>query len=80
MNETLKNQIEAAFGFRGHVTVKLTDGAAVEGYLYNRQFEEGYIELFVKNSDERRRLEIARISAVELTGEDYASAQQGPAH
>lgn len=80
MNEELKKQIEAAFDFRGHVTLTLTDGASVEGYVYNRHYEEGCVELFVKNSDERRRVEISRIASVALTGEDCAAGKSFEDH
>ncbi len=74
----VERQIEAAFHHRGHVTVTLDDGSAVEGYLFNRQLghpklaEPPYVELFLKGSAERRTVPIARIRGVALTGEDLA--------
>jgi hypothetical protein len=78
LSNELERQIEAAFDYRGHVTVTFMDGAAVEGYLFNRVFahpqlrEEPYIELFLAGSGEPRKYAIASIQAVALTGRNYA--------
>jgi hypothetical protein len=75
----LVRQIEAAFDYRGHVTITLKDGERVVGYVYNRQFahprlrEAPFIEIFLTGSGERRRFAIDAIHAVELTGKDYAA-------
>lgn len=69
------SQVEAAFDYRGHVTVTLTDGSAVEGYLYNRDVKGGYVDVFIKDSDERRRLQLSSIAKVALTGEDCAAGK-----
>jgi hypothetical protein len=75
ISNELREQVDKAFDFRGHVTLTLDDGSSVEGYLYNRDFERGYLDVFVKNSDERRRLELSRLRAVALTGEDCAAGK-----
>jgi hypothetical protein len=73
---TLEEQIEAAFGFRGHVTVHLRDGSQVEGYLYNRELRRGpsFVDLFLKGSGDGRRLATSDIARIELTGQDCAQA------
>ena len=77
--QQLREQIEAAFDYRGHVTVTLKGKTAVEGFLFNRQYAdpkqnaEAFVELIVKNKDETRRLPIADILSVALTGEDCAA-------
>ena len=79
--QELKRQIESAFDYRGHVTVTLKDATSVEGYLFNRQFAdakhviEGYVDLIPKNKDERRRILIADIASIALTGEDCAAGK-----
>ena len=78
MNE-LEKQIEAAYDYRGHVTVNLTAGEKVEGFLFNREFanplakEQHYVDLVIKDRDERRRIPIASIRSIELTGQDCAA-------
>lgn len=82
MTAELHKQIDAAFDYRGHVTLALTDGTTVEGYIYNRQLSvpEPFVELFVKNSDERRTLPVAKIASVALTGEDCAAGKSFEDH
>jgi hypothetical protein len=76
----LERQIEAAFDYRGHVTITLKSGERVSGYVYNRQFahpklrEPPFIEVFLAGSGERRKFSLDGIDAVALTGKDYAAA------
>jgi hypothetical protein len=76
----LERQIEAAFDYRGHVTITLKSGERVVGYVYNRQFaqpklrEPPFIEMFLAGSGDSRKFSIDGIHAVELTGKDYAAA------
>jgi hypothetical protein len=75
----IERQIEAAFDYRGHVTITLRAGERVVGYVYNRQFahpkllEPPFIEIFLAGSGERRKFVIAAIHMIELTGKDYAA-------
>jgi hypothetical protein len=83
---SLERQIEAAFDYRGHVTVVLKGGGSLEGYIYNRQLagsklkEEPFIELMVKNGDERRKLRVSELASVSLTGEDCAAGKSFEDH
>ena len=76
LSDELKNQIEEAFNYRGHVTVTLTEGkdSAVEGFLFNRQWDQGFIEIIPKNTDEKRKIAFTEISSIELTGKNHAEA------
>lgn len=69
-------QIDAAYDYRGHVTLTLNDGAAVEGFLFNRELApakgEAYVEMLRKDSDERLRFAASDVKAVALTGKDFA--------
>ena len=77
MND-IERQIEAAYDFRGHVTIKLKGGETVEGFIFNRQFKnpkmkkDNFIEVVLKGSGDRRDLDIASVESVALTGEDFA--------
>lgn len=79
--DELKRQIEAAYDFRGHVTVQFKDGSSVEGFLFNRQFdnpklpEDNFVELLLKGGGQRKRYPIAGIESVALTGEDAAAGK-----
>ncbi len=75
----LERQIEAAFDYRGHVTITFTNGESIEGYVFNRAFvhpklaEEPYIEVLLAGSGEPQQYAITRIQSVTLTGRDYAA-------
>ncbi len=70
-------EIDAAFDFRGHVTVCLTDGTILEGYLFNRELTPlqgaAYIEMIPKDSDQRLRFPAASVKSVVITGKDFAA-------
>ena len=78
----IETQIEKAYDFRGHVTIKLKDGKSVEGFIFNRQFmspklaREPFIEVILKGSGEKTEFVIARLESVELTGDDCAAGKQ----
>ena len=84
--EELLRQIEAAFDYRGHVSVKLKTGPAVEGFLFNRQLdaaragEEPFIELYLKGSAEYRKLRLSELESIALTGEDCAAGKSYDDH
>lgn len=75
MTPELKSQIEAAYDFRGHVTVILKTGETVKGYLYNRQLDaaEPFVELFLEGSGEYSKLLVAQLDSIALTGKDFAA-------
>lgn len=66
--------IEAAFDYRGDVTLELKDGSRIEGYIFNRETRgaEPYIELFAKDEPGTKAIQYTDIVAVEFTGEDTA--------
>lgn len=80
-SQDLRQQIEDAFNYRGHVTVTFKDKTTIEGFLYNRFYcdsqrgQGNYVDLIVKNKDENRRIPIADIQSVALTGEDPAAGK-----
>lgn len=77
----LEEQIEKAYDFRGHVTIKLKDGKTVEGFIFNRQFagpklsRAPFIEVILKGSGEKTEFDIDRLESVALTGEDFAAGK-----
>jgi len=66
--------IEAAFDYRGDVTLELKDGSRIEGYIFNRQpgGSEPYLQLFPKDEPGNKAIRYTDIVAVEFTGEDTA--------
>ena len=81
ISKELRGQIEAAYDYRGHVTLALKDGSQLEGYLYNRFYahpksgESFYVDVMVKNQEERRRIPMSEIRSISLSGEDCAAGK-----
>jgi len=76
----LLKQIEAAYDHRGHVTIILADGKTVEGFVYNRILKTprmpdgGYLDVMVKDAEEKRRLRFDEIASIALTGKNHAES------
>ena len=81
MTPELEKQVEAAYDYRGHVTIRFKTGDAAEGFVFNRQFaspqlkEDPFIEVFLKGSGERKKYSLASIESIALTGEDCAAGK-----
>ncbi|MFI5363227.1 MAG: hypothetical protein ACHQ49_14770 [Elusimicrobiota bacterium] len=76
ISKEVAEQIEAAYDYRGHVTLTLNDGATVEGFLFNREAAplkgEPYVEMMRKDTDERVRFAAKDVKSVAITGKDFA--------
>jgi hypothetical protein len=73
----LAEVIEAAFDYRGDVTLQMRDGTTVEGYISNRNAAgvPPFLEIFPKGAATSRILPYGEISAVAFTGTDTASGK-----
>lgn len=69
--------IELAFDYRGDVTLSLTSGESIVGYLFNRQVAgaDSYIEVFPADNPASRRIPYDVIATVAFTGEDTANGK-----
>jgi hypothetical protein len=78
IDPAVASQIDAAFDYRGHVTVTLKDGKVIEGYIYHRNLDERFgepcLEMFPKDKDERLVIAAQSVKSVALTGKDFAEA------
>jgi hypothetical protein len=78
----LNEQIEKAFNHRGHVTLTFKSGDTLEGYLFNREFENpnnpenNYIDFIPKNSEEQKRFQISELEKIDITGKDHAESYE----
>jgi len=72
--ELLIALLEAAFDYRGDVTLFLEGGERLLGYLSNRDFRtaEPFVELLLEREHRPQRIPLARVKGVELTGKDPA--------
>ncbi len=66
--------MEAAFDYRGDVTLELRDGSKLEGYVFNREPRgvEPYLQIFPRGESGFRIIKYWDIVAVAFTGEDTA--------
>lgn len=72
----LGDVVEAAFDYRGDITVEKTDGTEVVGYLFNRNGEadEPYVQVLDSKSPGSVTVRYAEIRAIRFTGRDPALA------
>jgi hypothetical protein len=70
----LRGLLEAAFDYRGDVTLELRDGTRIEGFVINREAHGAnpYLEMFPKDKPGTRVIAYGEIVAVAFTGEDTA--------
>jgi hypothetical protein len=73
----LQEVIDAAFDYRGDVTIELKDGTRIEGYIFNRQVRgsQATLQFFPKGDPGTQTIPYADIVAVDFTGEDTAFGQ-----
>jgi hypothetical protein len=73
----LVQAIELAFDYRGDVTVALTTGESVVGYLFNRETAEPdpWIEVFPADNPSAMRISYTAIVSLAFTGEDTANGK-----
>jgi len=69
--------IDKAFDYRGDVTLTLSNGQLLEGYMFNRNASAvpPRVEVFVKGSDEPRVIPYSDINAIAFTGKDTADGK-----
>ena len=69
--------IEAAFDYRGDITLGLASGETLDGYLSNRvrDVDEPFVDIFPKGGHPRRRIPYSDIRALSFSGKDTASGK-----
>ena len=75
--EMLAAAIEAAFDYRGDVTLLLRDGGEIQGYVSNRDARapEPYLHIFPSDGSALRTLLYRGLRGVAFTGRDTASGK-----
>ncbi len=73
----LVDAVDAAFDYRGDVTLELKDGRSVEGYIFNRERDIAVpiLKLFPKNQPGELTIPYSEIAAITCSGEDTASGK-----
>lgn len=65
--------IKAAVDYRGDVSLFLKDGTQVDGFLFNSN--ENTLELFPKNSPQKKTVHVDQLSSIEFSGRDEAAGK-----
>jgi hypothetical protein len=77
--EELREGLEKAFDYRGDVTIKLKNGAEVEGYIFDRRngrtLADSCIRLFPKNDPNKLTVPYSDIAGLAFTGRDTAAGK-----
>lgn len=73
----LVEAVEQAFDYRGDVSLQLTSGRTVEGYVSNRDARaaQPFLEMFPKDESGMQLIRYADVEAIGFTGKDTASGQ-----
>lgn len=73
----LAEAVEQAFDYRGDITLVLTSGTTIEGYLFNRTptGSRPFLQIFPKGQSNERVIEYADIAAIAFSGKDTASGK-----
>jgi hypothetical protein len=78
-DEELRVALEKAFDYRGDVTLTLTDGRRVEGYIFDRTsgatLAESVVRIFPRDRDEKLAVPYDQIARIEFTGRDTAAGK-----
>lgn len=69
--------IDKAFDYRGDVTLTLTNGQTVEGYMFNREATANppRIQIFIKGQEDAHIIPYSDITAISFTGKDTADGK-----
>jgi hypothetical protein len=78
-DEDLRQALEAAFDYRGDITLSLKNGTKVEGYVFDRRsadtLEKSMIRLLPRDSAARLAIPYSHIAALAFTGRDTAAGK-----
>jgi len=78
-DEDVRKALEAAFDYRGDVTITSKDGAVTEGYIFDRvsgaTLETSFVRVMPSNGGARRKLAYGEIAALAFTGRDTAAGK-----
>ena len=73
----LAEAVEVAFDYRGDITLTLSSGDTVEGYIFNRYSNgsRSFLQVFPKGESAGREVPYEEIVAIAFSGEDTASGK-----
>ena len=78
--DKVRAAVDAAFDYRGDVTLTLVCGKVMEGYIFNRYdapaFADSWLEMYPADKPEKKRLSYARIQSLSFSGKDRAAGKR----
>lgn len=78
-DEEVRAALEKAFDYRGDVTITLKCGEKIEAYIFNRytgvSLADSWVQYFVPNGPEKRKVSYAEIARLEFSGKDRAAGK-----
>ena len=76
-SEETRAAVEAAFDYRGDVTLELADGTRQEGYVFNQVAtgDEPFLEFFPRDGAAAKRVLYRDLAAILFTGVDTAEGK-----
>jgi hypothetical protein len=69
----VQESVEQALAYRGDLTLRLKDGRAVEGYLFDH--EAGAVRMIVRTSGERVTVSLGDVEQMTFSGRDMATGK-----
>jgi hypothetical protein len=78
-DEELREALEKAFSYRGDVTLMLKNGERFDAYIFNRSsvpsLADSWIQYFLPDAPEKRKVSYADIAGIEFSGKDRAAGK-----
>jgi hypothetical protein len=78
-DEDVRQALEAAFDYRGDVTITGKDGAVTEGYIFDRvsgaTLQTSFVRVMPSSGAARKKLAYGDIAALAFTGRDTAAGK-----
>jgi hypothetical protein len=73
----VQRAVELAFDYRGDVTITLSSGEQLVGYVFNRDFaaSEPFFDVYPVSSPASRRIPLCRVVGLAFTGADAAEGK-----
>jgi hypothetical protein len=77
--DRLREALNAAFDYRGDVTLHLADGSAIECYVFDRRegdsLDSSQVRIMLAGGGEKRTIAYAQIRRLEFSGKDAAAGK-----
>jgi hypothetical protein len=77
--EEVRSALEAAFDYRGDLTITRKDGTKMEGYIFDRvsgaSLSSSFVRVLPKDSNQRVKISYADIAALAFSGRDPAAGR-----